>query len=166
MRESAYLEGQEHLVDKLRNLPIFRAFKEQQIKDLLRISKLQIHEKGEVIFQEHVLENRIYCLISGSVTVSKDGEFLVKLRHPGEIFGEIGFLDSLPRSAMVEAMEQTTCLTVDADYLAKMDDSCKDGFHAKVYKLLAELLAQRLRETTEAYIQLKLEHARLTKTAG
>ncbi|MBF0611849.1 MAG: cyclic nucleotide-binding domain-containing protein [Magnetococcales bacterium] len=166
MRESAYLEGQPHLVDKLRNLAVFRSFKEEQIKELLRTSKLQIHEKGEIIFQEDSLDNQIFCLISGAVLVSKDGEVIAKLRYPGDIFGEIGFLDALPRSARVEALENTTCLTVDADYLAKMEDPCRDGFHAKVYKLLAELLAQRLRETTDLYIQLKLEQERLARTSS
>lgn len=67
------------------------------------------YKKGEAIIEEGTLSDCAYIIEKGSVEVSKnrpDGQTQVlgTLRE-SEIFGEMGLIDGLPRSATVIALE-------------------------------------------------------------
>ncbi|PIQ97447.1 MAG: hypothetical protein COV67_04180 [Nitrospinae bacterium CG11_big_fil_rev_8_21_14_0_20_56_8] len=66
-------------------------------------------KKGEEIIQEGTLSDCAYIIESGKVEVSKrrpNGEKQVMgILSEGEIFGEMGLIDGLPRSASVMALE-------------------------------------------------------------
>ncbi len=164
MKESSYLEGQNSVVEKIKNLPIFKPYGDKKLKDLLRLSKIRQYESKETIIAEGTDEKWIYFMISGCVQIEKAGKYVDKLKRCGDIFGELGFLDEGPRSATVKALENTVCLATDISYLLEMKEEGHDSFHAAIYKMFSEILAHRLRETTDRYLKVKQELDRLKGT--
>lgn len=163
MRESSYLEGNDQLVEVLKQIPDFKPFNEESIKNLLRLSKIRAFSPGETIIKEGDYEKSMYLLISGSVTISKNNKTILMLRRTGDIFGEMSLLGKEPRSATVIAALETSCLVMDAEYLESLNDEGKNSFHAAIYHMFAQILAYRLRVTTEKYTSANQEIEKLKK---
>ncbi len=71
-------------------------------------------KKGEIIIEEGSLSSDAYIIESGSVEVSKKlpggkTQVITKL-DKNDIFGEMGLIDQLPRSATVKALEDCSDL--------------------------------------------------------
>tara|TARA_B100000315_G_scaffold36538_1_gene31227 strand:+ start:18089 stop:18595 length:507 start_codon:yes stop_codon:yes gene_type:complete len=166
MKESPYLEGQDQIIARIKTLPIFQQYGDEKLKGLLRLSKIRQYKSNEVILEEGSDEKWIYFLLSGSVQVEKDGNVVATLEKSGDIFGEMGFLDEKPRSSTIRATSNASCLGVDVSYLLRLQEEGHDSFHAAIYKVFAEILAYRLRETTRKFVNLKKEFDRVKIISG
>lgn len=166
MKESPYLEGQDQVIERIKGLPVFKQYPRDELKGLLRLSKIRQYDTHEVIIEEGTNEKWIYFLISGKVQIEKNENVVARLQNSGEVFGELGFLDEGPRSSTVRATASTSCLAVDAAYLLEIQEKGNDSFHSAIYKMFAQILAYRLRETTQKYVTLKRDHDRVKKIAG
>ncbi len=163
MRESLYLEGNDQFVDVLRQLPAFQSFNQESLLNLLRLSKMRTYDPEEKIITEGQDEKCMYILMSGKATVTKGGKSIITLQRSGDIFGEMSLLDMEPRSATVTAEQETSCLAIDAEYLDKLDAEGKSSFHAAIYHMFAQILAYRLRVTTDKYAAAREEVKTLNK---
>ncbi|MBU2538195.1 MAG: cyclic nucleotide-binding domain-containing protein [Proteobacteria bacterium] len=163
MRESPYLEGNDQLVQVLKQIPDFKLFKDESIKNLLRLSKIRTFSPSETIITEGEYEKCMYLLISGSVIISKNNKIILNLKKTGDIFGEMSLLGKEPRSATVIAESEASCLVIDAEYLDNLNDEGKNSFHATMYHMFAQILAYRLRVTTEKYTIANQEIEKLKK---
>ena len=97
----------------------------------------------------------IYYLISGKVKVIKDDEEIRVLQRTGDIFGEMGVIDGSARSASVIAATKTVCLATDTSYIDRLSGDSKIAFGCILYKLFSEILANRLRLTTDELIKTR-----------
>lgn len=147
MQESEYLLGREDLIEKLRSFPFMRHMDTSHILDMLQLSKLRLYEPGEVITKEGVFDSWIYVLVYGEVTVTKGGNELARFSESGETFGELAVLDGEARSATVSASKKTKCLAIDASFLETLPIEEQSAFYSIFYRLLAQILSKRLRET-------------------
>tara|TARA_B110000467_G_C18119997_1_gene367295 strand:+ start:315 stop:686 length:372 start_codon:yes stop_codon:yes gene_type:complete len=103
-------------------------------------------KKGEVIIEEGSSSKDAYIIELGSVEVSKRSEsgniqVLTKL-DKNDIFGEMGMIDQLPRSATVRALEDCSISVMTPDtfnLLAKRNP--------KALMPILKVLAKRLRNT-------------------
>jgi CRP/FNR family cyclic AMP-dependent transcriptional regulator len=103
-------------------------------------------KKGELVIKEGSLSSDAYIIELGSVEVSKrlpggKIQIITKL-DKNDIFGEIGLIDQLPRSATVRALEdcRTSIMTPDIfKSLAKKNP--------KALMPILKVLAKRLRNT-------------------
>src|SRR5262245_8842206 len=72
--------------------------------------------RGDVVFNEGDSPDALYVVLRGRIAVanrSADGrESVLALMEPGDLFGEMGMLDDLPRSAAARALESSTVLRV------------------------------------------------------
>jgi MFS family permease len=69
---------------------------------------------GEPVFRQGDRGDHFYVVENGHVEVEIDGQRVRDLRR-GEAFGEIALLRDVPRTATVEALEDTTLLGLDRD---------------------------------------------------
>ena len=81
------------------------------------------YSKGDVIFKEKTVEYALYEIISGSVDIvssygEPDEKKLVTL-GAGKIFGELGLIDYVPRTASAIASEDVDVLYVEDDDFEK-----------------------------------------------
>jgi CRP-like cAMP-binding protein len=161
MIESEYLKDNIGFVKKLGQMPTLKPFDEKDLKGLLGLSKIKKYEPGELILKDGFYDNWIYFLVSGKVRIVKHEEELSILKRTGDIFGEMSIIDASPRSASVYAVDETVCLASDASHMDRLTGKDKLAFCYVLYRLFAEVLANRLRLTSEELIQVKEENKRL-----
>ncbi len=164
--ESALEIMNQELLRKLKELPVFKFFEKKDIFKILKYSHVENYEPGRIIMQEGSFDDRVYFLISGSVAVEKQGERLQELQRVGEIFGEMCIIDGTARSASIRAITETTCLVTDISFIATMNPDDKVAFSAVFYLILAEVLAHRLRETSQELVRTKEELAALRQQSA
>lgn len=161
MLESDYLKDNIDFLQKLGHMPTLDLFSEEDLKGALRLSKIRKYEPGELILEEGALDCWIYFLVSGNVRIVKQGEDLSILKRTGDVFGEMGIIDGSPRSASIYAIDETVCLATDASYIDRLSGNEKVAFCFILYRIFAEILANRLRLTTDTLVKVKEENKRL-----
>ena len=108
--------------------------------------KNTIYKKGEVIIEEGSLSTGAFIIESGRVEVSKklpNGKSqVISILERNDIFGEMGLIDQLPRSATVRALEDSSISIMTPDnfnLLAKRNP--------QALMPILKVLATRLRNT-------------------
>jgi CRP/FNR family transcriptional regulator, cyclic AMP receptor protein len=155
MKETGYLKESQELIKDLMKIPVLSPLKERDIKNLIKMSKIRTYDAGEVICEEGLNDKWIYFLTKGRVRILKAGKELSVLEKTGEIFGEMSVIDGGSRSASVHALETTVCLATDTLYIDKLQDHEKMAFRYLLYRIFAEILSARLRESNEELVQAK-----------
>ncbi|MCK5194159.1 MAG: response regulator, partial [Desulfobulbaceae bacterium] len=100
----------------------------------------------------------LYLLISGSLTIIKEGQTIGSLRRCGDMFGEMGIIDGSPRSASIIAHSKSALIGFDASIIDQKLQECNISFCHLIYRVFSEILAVRLRETTKQNVTLKKEN--------
>ena len=101
--------------------------------------------KGEIIFNEGSVSDCAYVIAMGSIeiyTTTPQGEKVLGTLGANEIFGEMGLIDGLPRSASARACETSVVFILTYQTFEKL-------VHKKPKALLPilKILSHRLRET-------------------
>lgn len=138
---------------QLKNLPSLQFFSKDDLNKILRFSQIKKYKAGEMIIKEGSNDKSVYFLISGRVRVVKHGEGIDVFQRTGDIFGEMCIIDGGPRSASVYAVEDVECLSTDISFVDNLVADDQIAFCAIFYQIIAEVLARRLRETSEELVQ-------------
>src|SRR5579864_4164628 len=110
---------------------------------------LQSISAGTVLVYEKRPIDCLYVLLEGQLTVNVGGVHgkQVAVLWPGEIVGEIAFVDSRRPTASVTAVQNSYLLVLPHEALSSK--LTKDqGFAARFYRAIATFLADRLYVTT------------------
>ena len=163
MRESSYLKGRDDLIESLRKIPLMESYEDKILGNILELSKLRIYGPEEIIAREGEYDCWLYVILKGEVMISKNKEGIARLGTPGDTFGELAVLDGEARSATVHAATDTTCLAIDSSFLERLEPLEKKNFEAVYYLLISEIIAKRLRETSNELSRLKQEMKLLSR---
>ncbi len=153
MIESGYLKSNPEMLQTLKKIPTFSPFDNTELQRLLNMSKIRKYKKGEMIVQEGVFEAWLYFIMSGRVRIAKGQRELLVLGSKGDVFGEMAFIDGSARSASVHALEETVCMATDTFYAKELTGQEKIAFNYIIYRLVAEILAVRLRATSDELVR-------------
>lgn len=134
----------------LRSVPIFSEVHEDTLNGLVAAAEVKELKRGDVLFNEGDEPNSLHIVLSGRIAIVMiseidDRESVVALMDLGDLFGELGLLDSGARSATARAIEPTSILEIRYDDVRKIFDEQPDLVWAA-----ARMLAQRLRTMDEA----------------
>jgi CRP/FNR family transcriptional regulator len=105
-----------HLVDQLREVPLFSACSRSELKTLARHTAEVEVPVNTVIVKEGERGDSFYVVIAGQVTVRRKAGRSTKVvaeLGTGGWFGELALLDPAPRNATVVATEQSTLAAID-----------------------------------------------------
>jgi uncharacterized protein (TIGR02266 family) len=75
---------------------------------------------GQLVFREGSPGDWVYVILSGSVEISKEIEgkkLVIEVLKEGEVFGELGFLGGIKRTAAARAIGKTTLGVIDRAFL-------------------------------------------------
>jgi CRP-like cAMP-binding protein len=161
MPPTGKLKDNVDIIEKIKTLPALESFDEKDLKELLRISKIVRYEPGELIVDEANYDGWIYYLISGRVRIAKAGNDLAVLQRTGDVFGEVGNLGNGALSVSVYAQDEATCLKIDISTVDGLPNENRYVFRYVIFRGFAEVLAKRLRITTEKYLVAKKELQKL-----
>ncbi|MFV1959158.1 MAG: Crp/Fnr family transcriptional regulator [Planctomycetota bacterium] len=142
----------------LRALPLFRAFSGDVLDAMLERAETRALEAGEVLFRVGDPGERLYLVEQGEIAVRRRDQTLAVLR-PGQLLGEMAFLEQGPRSADAVARVPSTVRSLDNEtFRAFLLDHPEGG--AVFLHEAALLLSRRLRETS-AYLTTVFETGRI-----
>ncbi|HSM38709.1 MAG TPA: cyclic nucleotide-binding domain-containing protein [Candidatus Limnocylindrales bacterium] len=95
----------------IRALPIFAPLGPLALEQLAA-NLVPVHaHAGSVVIRQGEQGDHFYIIVSGRVAVEVDGR-LARTQGPGESFGEIALLRNVPRTATVQAVENTELLAL------------------------------------------------------
>lgn len=130
-------------------LYIFGKFSDQDIDWLREAGTREDLAAGHVLIQQgHPVES-IYVTLSGSFEVAR-GPRKIAVLGPGEIIGELSFLDSRPPAATVRALEPSVVLSFSMKRV-RTKLRLDTGFASRFYLALASMLADRTRSTLQKF---------------
>ncbi len=101
--------------------------------------------KGEYLLTEGGTSHEMYWILSGCFTITKlnqdDKNVIIGEVLPGELVGEMSFLDNLPRSASVRAKEDCEVLVIPHKKFIDVLDN-----QPRWFRTLMQTLSERLRK--------------------
>lgn len=151
----------------LRTIPILQDLDEEEIHQLLKITRPIRYPKGTVILKEGETGESMYIIEEGMVEVSKAlvmrwgredyqdrDKILTKLSAEDHaIFGEVALFEENRRTATVVALTDSLLLEIaKADFLRLAAENPRIGY--KITRNIAQLLCSRLRKADEDTIKL------------
>jgi CRP/FNR family transcriptional regulator len=146
-------------LELIRNIRLFKALDEPELKKFLAIAIEQKFAAGVVIIEENTEGKALFVIKSGTVVVSKiDGALeseLVKL-FAGEHFGEMSLVEDARTSARVSAYNDVVCIVIPREEFQKLVSS-NFKIAAEVYKAFTQTLCDRLRQTSQDLVAWKPE---------
>lgn len=164
MIESKFLKDNIQNIQKLMAMPPLRKFETDNLRKLIRLSKIREYEPGETIIEEGGEDAYLYFLLSGKIQVKKDGVPVGAIEEKGEIFGEMRIIDGKTRSATAIAETETVCLAVDTSATDRLgSDDERAAFLLIIYRVITEFISIRLRTTTDALVNAIRENEGLSK---
>ena len=108
--------------------------------------KTKYFKKGEEIIQEGILSDCAYIIDAGSVEVSKKrpngDKQITGVLEENDIFGEMGLIDGLPRSATVVALKDCTISIMTQEAFNSLAQH-----NPQALMPILKVLAKRLRST-------------------
>lgn len=88
--------------DRLASVGLFSDISPEHREKVAEVMKVERHPRGDVLVEEGDLPSKFYVLLSGYVTVHREGRHITDL-GPGDFFGEMGVLSLEGRNASVIA---------------------------------------------------------------
>lgn len=135
---------------------VFHFLTDDDLRLLAEKAKRISFSAGDLLLSEGQESAGIYVLRSGRVCVEKRATSprrIIATLEPGEVFGEVPFIDNQRVSASVVAIEPT-----EVDLLGKSEVisllSSVPGLSSRFYQSLALKLSERLRATTDELAHL------------
>jgi CRP-like cAMP-binding protein len=135
----------------LHSLELFQGLKAGEMGALVHALHARTYRPGEVIFVEGDIGRALFIMESGKVELTRGGAdgrpVALYTLKPGEFFGEMALLESLPRSATATAVETTRLHLL---YRTKLDAllNSEPRIGLSIMSHLARLLSARLRRAS------------------
>ena len=82
---------------------------------VMQHTQARLYAAGDVAVREGELDRSFFIIKRGSFEVlvpTEEGPQRVRVLEPGDLFGEVGFFDGLPRTADVVALEEAEALVL------------------------------------------------------
>ena len=113
-------------------------------------AEVTIYQKDEIILQEGCICESIYLLRKGLVRVERatsEKGVAIAFLQPGDVFGEMSFLEDVVTSAQIIAATKAEVVKIDKTTLKSLLKSSPE-LSNRFYQSLAALLSSRLRATS------------------
>lgn len=147
----------EQRVSLLRALPSFDTLPPEELERISSVMAVETFEAGQKIVCERELGDRMYLIVSGTVSVAVEGAAgAVDLGYltAGEIFGEIALLTEMRRRrATIAAKTPTVALTLTRPDFEEIVDVYPD-IREELTVASDELMNKRLKALMAAKAQL------------
>jgi len=152
------------IIDVLKQIQIFDGLSNRELRNFARISYQRTYAENETIVIEGQDSAGMYVILDGTVKVTRkaeDGSIItLKTLEDGTFFGDVGLLDSAPRTATVTAIRTSRIIGFFRPELLNLIES-DPKLASKVIFVLAKVLASRLRFTNQELQKAQFENDRL-----
>lgn len=140
------------------------AFSEEELRELIPFSEILTYDAGsELIREGEASDNRVYFLLSGSLSVYIQERFILNLTNPGDSVGEMGLISAAPRSATVRTDISSSILVFNASLDQNDSESGDYRFRYFLSRIFNTILTEKLRKTSN---RAKLYEDMVSQTQG
>ena len=152
------------IIDVLKAVPLFEELSNREIQNIARIAYQRHYSAGEVIIHEGQNAAGMYIMVDGQAEVTKSLEdgttlHLTTLENSG-LFGDVGLLDSSPRTATVTATRDSSIIGFFRPELLELINS-NPRLASKVIFKLGQILTARFRFINNEFEKAQAEIGRL-----
>ncbi len=126
------------------SLKFFTCLSDPELGEVLKVASWESQRGGSRICREGAVEGSLYIVVTGEVSVEREGKTIAKLGE-GECFGELGYLSQGRRTASVIAAEAVTLLRIDAP----LADWASLSLQLRLSRALQQVLVERLSDATK-----------------
>ena len=111
----------------------------------------ETYQDGQTIFKEGSWGDWVYVILSGSVEISKNVQgqkYVLEVLLSGEVFGELGFIGGMKRTATATAVSETTLGILDREFFEKEYNLLSPQFR-RVLEIITERFKNILERANE-----------------
>lgn len=138
-----------HIEKFLSGLPFFQELNPNQLKEVAKLFNTQSFKQGTYLFHENDPAYDFYIVISGEVSVQRNGTDgrpkIITSYKPGDFFGEVALFSNAGRSASVYADTDVQLLSLNKDYFHSMMEK-----YPSFGKYFNTLLSKRIQSMNKA----------------
>jgi CRP-like cAMP-binding protein len=139
--------------------PLLVGLNTAELEALVTSADVRTFSSGQVIVEEGEPGESMFILHDGEVVIEKrtgggDSVELTRLSRRGDFFGEMVFVDILPRSATVRAHPEARLIEFPLEALRRFFESHPDA-HLSIVLNMTRVLSKRLRAANEQIAELK-----------
>ena len=157
MQQIDFDPGDRSIVDSILRIPAFKPLGAERLAEVMQTISIRDYERQETIINQGDTDQSMFFLMSGKLSVRVDGVEVNALDKSGTVFGEMGIIETAPRSASVVARRASRCLALDVGFFDRLEGRAKLAVQAFFYKMFYEVLVERLRETNERIADLDMQ---------
>ncbi len=134
----------ERAAELLSRIDLFSELTPEELTAVSQVAQVHKLPRDTVVFNTGDPADAVYVVASGKVNIvvtsSEGKELILAVLGAGQVFGEMGLLDSSPRSAAVTTATAVELLVINRDEFHRMLDT-----QPQISRKLLTMLAQRLR---------------------
>ncbi len=143
IQQQAIILSPEQRFSAVRKLRFFAEFSDSELREVLDVASWEHYPSGSHIITEGSLEQSLYVLIAGEVTIAV-GDRVVGTLIEGDCVGELSYLSNSKRSASILAIDDVSALKIDRALL----DWASIPVQMRFNKAFQQVLIERLARTT------------------
>lgn len=147
-----HIEKARELLDKI---PYVKDFHSDDKDTLSKICFFREYQKDEVIIQEEAPNQELFFLIRGTVDIKIKNKHIISLKGGGRIFGEMSFVNHAYTAASVISQNEATMMVFKIPGILMLESDKYARLKIDFYRSIAEMLAQKLKATTDLASQYK-----------
>lgn len=136
-------------------IPLFDSLCDEEVSSFLRSGTVLSLQAGDRIIRQGDVGDEMYIILSGvaeAVSRKEEQEHSLAIMSKGQIFGEVAFVSKTVRSADVNALTEMQVLIISKGFLNRAMRK-QPEISAKVLLNLSLILAQRLRDRTDSWVE-------------
>ena len=130
--------------------PLFRYFTDKERERVEKISEIKRMTDGAYLIRAGEIDSTLFAVEDGhlDIVAIRDGKpTVVATVGPGDVLGEVAFIDDSPRSVSVRAGEEQVTVRAWSKKTLSETLAFEPQLLAKFAVAMCELLVERLRDT-------------------
>lgn len=133
----------------IKNLDFFKHFPDHLLNEITKISSLKSFEMGSEILKQGQINQNLYFLLSGSVSVVVDGGIVATLNKKGDLLGEMSVISSKTCAATILSNNNVEALELEVEKVNNIPNINIDQIQHSLFRIYSNILTEKLRLTNQ-----------------
>ena len=146
----------------LDKLDLFATLNPMELQEIAKIANKVFYHKGDIITDRDNKSRDVYVLIEGSVDIVSFKGVPLYRASKGEVFGELAMINSIKRSAVAIAREDSWVLILNMNHLEHLGEEYPE-IYSKISINLVQSLGIKLARANKLIELLKEELTKALK---
>lgn len=152
------------MIEYLKDSRMLGQLPDELLEQLIPLCSRLNYSPGKTILKESIENSHVFILIKGSVSIYSSGEFIVKLKRRGDIFGEMSVITGNVSTASVISDTPVELLGIRAKNIGRYNLVGSETLENNFFRVFARILSEKLALTTKKARKYEIANRELLKT--